>query len=339
MILVTGGTGLVGSHLLYHLTVKDDKIRAIYRTEDSLEKVKKVFSYYTSQVEAHFSKVEWIQADITEVPSLIPAFINVTHVYHCAAFISFDPKDYREMRKVNIHGTAIIANLAIDKKVKKLCFVSSIAAVGEAANGELISEECEWNKELDHSGYSITKYGAEMEIWRASQENIDVVIVNPGVILGSGFWNEGSGKMFNKINHKLTYYTKGITGFVSVKDVVKSMILLMSSNIKNERFILVSQNKCFKEIFDLIADNLGKNRPNKEVKRWQTEILWRISWLISFFTKKTPLLSKYSAKAAHNKSFYSSEKLVKSVDFTFTLIEKSINEIATDFLSDQEATL
>ena len=224
MILVTGGTGLVGSHLLYHLTLKDDKIRAIYRAESSLEKVKKVFSFYADDIETQFSKIEWFQADITDVPAMIPAFFDVKQVYHCAAFISFNSKDYREMRKINIHGTAIIANLAIDAKVDKICFVSSIAAVGEAKNNEFTTEECEWNKDADNSGYSITKYGAEMEIWRASQENVDVVIVNPGVILGSGFWNTGSGKLFSQIFNGFKYYTEGITGFVSVQDVVKPMI-------------------------------------------------------------------------------------------------------------------
>ena len=333
MILVTGGTGLVGSHLLYHLTLKDEKVRAIYRTESSLEKVKKVFSFYTDMVEPQFSKIEWFQADITEVPAMIPAFTNVTQVYHCAALISFNPKDYREMRKVNIHGTAIIVNLSIDAKVKKLCFVSSIAAVGEASPGNAVTEDCEWNKELDHSGYSITKYGAEMEIWRASQENVEVVIVNPGVILGSGFWNEGSGKIFTKINNGLAYYTEGITGFVSVKDVVKAMILLTESTIKNERFILVSQNKSFKEIFGIIADHLSKKRPYKQLKKWHTEILWRMAWVISLCTQKAPLLSKYSAKAAHGQTFYSSEKILKAIPFMFTPLEISIKSITTHFLS------
>jgi nucleoside-diphosphate-sugar epimerase len=331
MILVTGGTGLVGSHLLYHLSLGNDKIRAIYRTTSSLEKVKKVFSFYTND-KTLFSKIEWFQADITEVPAMIPAFVNVKQVYHCAAFISFNPKDYREMRKVNIHGTAIIVNLAIDAKIEKLCFVSSIAAVGDSLKGNSITEENEWNKELDNSGYSITKFGAEMEVWRASQEDVAVVIVNPGVILGSGFWNAGSGKIFTQVYNGLNYYTEGITGFVSVQDVVKPMILLMNSAIKNERFILVSENKSFKEIFFLIADAFGKKRPFRKIKPWQTAIFWRLTWGISKITGIAPLLSKYSAKSAHSISRYSSEKIEKAVDFKFEKIEKSIKRICDAYL-------
>ena len=138
MILVTGGTGFVGAHLLYHLVKNGEKIRAIYRSEEKISRVKEVFSFY-SENDKLISKIEWFKADITQVPSMIPAFKNVTKVYHCAAFISFNPKDYIEMRKVNIHGTAIIVNLAIDTKIDKLCFVSSIASVGDAVNGQFYS--------------------------------------------------------------------------------------------------------------------------------------------------------------------------------------------------------
>ena len=329
MILVTGGTGLVGAHLLYHLIKNDEKVRAIYRSKDRIEKVKEVFSFYTDD-DSLISKIEWFKADITQVPVMIPAFKGVTHLYHCAALISFDPKDYREMRKVNIHGTAILVNLAIDAKIKKLCFVGSIASVGDSITGGLITEQCEWNKEADNSGYSITKFGAEMEVWRASQEGVEVVIVNPGVILGSGFWNSGSGKLFSQVNNGFKYYTEGITGFVGVKDVVKPMILLMNSDVKNERFILVSENKSFKEVFFTIAAALGKRPPSIKIKPWQTAILWRVSWVISKFTGKTPLLSKYSARSAHSVSKYSSEKIKKVLNFEFEKIDDVIQRVGSN---------
>lgn len=330
MILVTGGTGFVGSHLLVQLCLEHNNIRAIFRTNSSLEKVKKVFSFLTDDVTL-FEKIEWFQADITDISSMIPAFVGVKQLYHCAAFISFNPKDYREMRKINIHGTAIVVNLAIDAKVEKFCFVSSIAAVGESLTNELITEENEWNKELDNSGYSITKFGAEMEVWRASQEGVKVVIVNPGVILGSEFWDSGSGKLFSQVYNGIDFYTEGITGFVDVKDVAKAMILLMKSDVYNERFILVSENKSFKEIFFLIADAFGKKRPSKKVTKWQTEIFWRLAWLYSKFSGKEPLLSKYSARSAHSISRYSSEKILKTVSFEFQKIDDCIQEIVAKF--------
>ncbi|MGG6229899.1 NAD-dependent epimerase/dehydratase family protein [Tenacibaculum sp. SDUM215027] len=331
MILVTGGTGLVGSHLLYYLSQKNDKIRAVFRTEEKREYVKKIFSFYTDNAQEYFSKIEWVKADITDIPSLEPVFNNITQVYHCAALVSFNPKDYRKMRQVNIEGTANLINFAIDTNVDKFCFVSSIAAVGNAINGKPINEENEWVDNDENHGYAITKYGAEMEVWRGSQEDLNIVIVNPGVILGGGFWNEGSGKMFTQINSGFKFYTEGITGFIGVNDVVKAMINLMDSNIKNERFILVSENKSFKEILFCIADNLNKNRPSKKVGKLITSIFWRADWLLTILTGKEPLLTKDSAKSAHNESFYTSEKITEQLDFEFEPINDVIARISKEF--------
>ena len=330
MILVTGATGFVGAHLLYQLAETNEHVRAIYRSEKTIEKVTEVFSLYGADASL-ISKIEWFKADITDVPSMIPAFYGVKKVYHCAAFISFNPKDYREMRKVNIHGTAIIVNLSIDAKVNKICFVSSIASIGNSIYGEPSTEENEWNSQDDNSGYSITKFGAEMEVWRASQEGIDVVIVNPGIILGGGFWNAGSGKLFTKIFHGLKFYTEGKTGFVGVKDVVKTMVFLTNSTIKNERFILVSENKSYKEVFFLIADALKKKRPYKRIHRWKMELLWRVSSFLSIITGKEPLLSKYAAKSANSTSLYTSKKVQEILPFKFQTIEAVVKEVSENY--------
>ena len=331
MILVTGGTGLVGSHLLYHLTQKNEHIRAVYRSEESLQKVRNVFSYYTTEIDTPFSKIEWQKADITDVPSMIPVFEGIKFVYHCAAFISFDPKDYIEMRKVNIHGTAIMANLAIDAKVEKFCYVSSIAAIGDDPKKPTVDESNEWNGNEKNHGYAITKYGGEMEVWRASQEGVDTVIVNPGVILGSGFWNSGSGKLFSQIANGFKFYTHGTTGFVGVQDVVKSMISLMENTGINERFILVSENKSFKDVLFKIADELGKKRPSTLVKPWQSELFWRGEWLISKLTSRRTRMSKSSAKSLHSISNYSSGKIQKSIGFEFQKIDEVIEQVCKNY--------
>ena len=334
MILVTGGTGLVGAHLLYHLIKNEEKVRAIYRSEEKIEKVKEVFSCY-GDAASFMNNIEWFKADITDVPAMIPAFLGIKKVYHCAAFISFNPKDYREMRKVNIHGTAIIVNLSIAAKIDKICFVGSIASVGNSLNGGIITEENEWDSQEDNSGYSITKLGAEMEIWRASQEGVSVVIVNPGIILGSSFWNTGSGKLFSLVYNGLKYYTEGVTGFVGVKDVVKSMVLLMNSEIENERFILVSENKSFKEIFFSIAVAFDKKPPSKKIKSWQTGLFWRVSSLLSSLTGNTPFLTKYSARSAHSISKYSSQKIEKSLNIQFEKIEDVVQEVCEDYMNNE----
>ena len=224
MILVTGGTGLVGSHLLYKLLKTNNKIRAIYRREHKLALVKKVFSYYSADDESLFEQIEWVEADITDIPALQRAFQDIDYVYHCAAFVSFEPDKYHVLRKINIEGTANVVNFCLSHQVKKLCYVSSIAAIGHQQNPQqLITEDTNWNQDADNSVYAITKYGAEIEVWRGSQEGIDAVIINPGIIIGPGFWNSGgSSSLIKKIYKGMPYYTHGVTAYVDVDDVVRA---------------------------------------------------------------------------------------------------------------------
>ena len=334
MILVTGGTGLVGSHLLYQLSLENDTIKAIYRKNSNLQAVKNVFSYFSEDFETLFKKIQWIEADITDVVALENAFKNVTEVYHSAALVSFNPKDYREMRKINIEGTSNIVNFSIENNIRKLCFVSSIAAVGKSINKKPINETNEWDIEKSNYGYAISKYGAEIEIWRASQEGVPVVIVNPGVILGAGFWKNGSGKIFDKIYKGFKFYSEGVTGYVSVNDVVKAMLALMKSDIQNERFILVAENISFKEIFTQIALNFNKNKPSIKVTKLMSEIAWRIEKVKSFLINKPPLLTKQSSKSIHQKRYFSSEKIKNTLNFKFQPISKSIAEICKFYLKD-----
>ena len=327
MILVTGGTGLVGSHLLYQLSLENDVIKAIHRKSSNLLAVKKVFSYFSKEYESLFQKIKWIEADITDIVSLEEVFKDITEVYHSAALVSFNSKDYNAMRAINIEGTSNIVNFCIANKVKKLCFVSSIATIEKSLDNKFMSEADEWNMEKVSYGYAMTKYGAEMEVWRASQEGVPVVIVNPGVILGAGFWHQGSGAIFSKIDKGFSFYTEGVTGFVSVNDVVKAMLLLMKSDIENERYILVSENSSFKDIFDQIAQNFGKKPPSIKATKLMAAIGWRLEKLKSIFTNKPPTLTKQTAKSIHDKRYYSSEKIQKELNYNFENISETLQNI------------
>ena len=332
MVLVTGGTGLVGSHLLYHLLLKNNiQVRAIHTQSSDLNAVKKVFTYYSSNGESLFNKIRWVEADLNTIPALELAFQDITQVYHCAAMISFSSREYQKMRRVNIEGTTNIVNLCISNHIKKLCFVSSIAAIENGNEGELVNESDNWTNTSDKSGYSITKYGAEMEVWRGSQEGIDVIIVNPGVILGSGFWHKGTGTMFRRINNGLKFYTEGITGFVGVKDVVQAMILLMSSDVTNQRFILVSENLSFRKVLSLIAASLNKETPKIKINKFMSELLWRFEFLRSRITLSAPLLTKYTARSSVSNHPYTSEKIENTLGFEFTKISDCINNTAAHF--------
>ena len=326
MILVTGATGLVGSHLLLQLLENNQKVRAMYRNAAALEKTKTLFhSYNNVDLLDH---IEWIQADITDVPSLENAFVNIDYVYHCASLISFDPNDEKQLRKTNIEGTANVVNFCLDFKIKKLCYVSSIAALGDLKEFEnTITEATEWNPEVMHSDYAISKYGAEMEVWRGQQEGLAVTVVNPGVILGQGFWKSGSGLLFTQVAQGLSFFTKGSTGFVCVTDVVKSMIQCMEKQTSGERFIVVADNISYEKIVKTIAQALKVKTPNLYVRPWMTEIYWRIDGLISMLLNKKRILSQSMARSLHQTDWYSNEKIKSELGFEFQDIESCIIEV------------
>jgi len=338
MILVTGGTGLVGSHLLYQLALENEQLVAIHRKTSNLDYVKKVFSYFCTKEEASllFKKIQWIEADINDIPALDKAFENIDYVYHCAAVVSFDSKDYHLMRKVNIEGTANIVNLALSHKVKKLVHISSIATIEKKEGSDQIDESNEWDNEKNNYGYAISKFGAEMEVWRAGQEGLDIAIVNPGVIFGSGFWQLGPNALLDKVYNGFKFYTKGVTGFVTATDVAKAMRLVMQSTVTNERFILVSENKSFKDLMQLFAENLAVKTPKIYAKPWLTEIVWRLDSIKSSITGKTALISKHSSRVSHYKYYYSSEKIKNTLNFEFAPFDTEIATICKNYLNDKK---
>ncbi|MFD2822847.1 NAD-dependent epimerase/dehydratase family protein [Lacinutrix iliipiscaria] len=334
MILVTGGTGLVGSHLLFELASSNQNVRAIYRTKQKLEVVKKVFSYFSDDADLLFNKIDWVEANILDIPALTEAFQNINYVYHCAAFISFDPKDYYELRQINIDGTANIVNLSVANSIKKLCYVSSISTLGTCDDHSLISEETYWSPEADNSVYGITKYGAEMEVWRGTQEGLGAVIINPGLIIGAGFWESGSGMLFTKVHRGLSHYVTGTSGYVSVKDVIKCMTQLMESKIINERFIVVSENLSFKQFTEMASKYLMVKAPKKSVTPLMLKIAWRFDWLKSFITGKPRSLTKQNANTALTITNYNNNKIVEALNFSFTPIKTSIKDVSEQFLKE-----
>ena len=320
MILVTGATGLVGSHLVLHLLEQGQQVKALFRNENGKQKVKSVFDHHNKQ--DLYGKIHWCRADILDIPSLEDAFQDVNYVYHCAALISFDPKEEENLRKINIEGTQNIISFCIDFKIKKLCYVSSIAALGDLAPHErIVTEECEWNPEMQHSDYAISKYGAEMEVWRAQQEGLDVVVVNPGVILGPLFWTEGSGEIYTKVKKGLPFYTKGTTGFVCVNDVVTLLSLLMKSDIVGEKFILISENKTYQELVFAISETLQARKPKLYSDKLLTSFAWRIDWFFATFFGKKRILTKDLASALHTKDTYSNERIIKQLGYKFIEVD------------------
>lgn len=335
MILVTGATGLVGTHLLVKLVQEQQPIRALYRSEAKKEHCRKVFSYYFSEGDTAFDQIEWVQTDLNDIPELSEAFIGITHVYHCAAKISFNPAHRLKLRKVNIDGTANIVNLCLIHKVTKLCYVSSIATLEEEPAKSTIDETAEWNPETLKSVYAITKYGAEMEVWRGTQEGLQAVVVNPGIIIGPGFFDSGSGFLFKRIYAGMRYYTTGTTGYVAITDVIDIMHTLMNGNYTNERYVVVGENLSYKEAFSMIAKALKKPVPTRKASPSLLKFAMYLQRIgnILFRTKRS--IFRASIQSAFSNSNYANDKVITELNHTFTPIEKAVQETATLFLKDR----
>ena len=335
MILVTGGTGLVGSHLIYQLTLENNVIRATHRADSDIERVKLLFKFYSKDFNQLFKKIEWIEADLNNLSQLQDAFKDISFVYHCAAYISFDPSRYETLRRVNIRGTANIVNLCINNKIKKLCHVSSVATLGY--NIKEIDENNYWDGNKHKSAYAISKYGAEMEVWRGVQEGVKSVIINPGIIIGPGFSKSAFGTIIKMVTNKKRFHTCGKTGYVDVRDIANIMIRLMNSKIENERYILVNKNLSYKKVIDMVSSNLGLKKKSTFVSKSKLKIALVFDLVSSKFLNEERKLSRALCKTLTREFNYSSKKIKKSLNFEFTSILETF-EKSCQFYSQEKSS-
>lgn len=310
-VLVTGGAGLLGKELISQLLKEGKQVIALINK--------------TPLANVDSDKLQQINCNILDIIGLEEAMLGVDQVYHCAAIVSFNPAQQKEMFKINIEGTANVVNAALNAGVKKLVHVSSVAALGRLRESEPITEKMNWTEETSNSKYGQSKYLGELEVWRGIAEGLDAVIVNPVIILGAGEWNAGSSQLFKIAYNEFPWYTEGVTGFVDVQDVAKAMINLMESDISSERFIISAENKSYRDVFNLIARAFNKKQPSKKVTPLLAKIVWRLEAIKSLFSGKNPLLTRETAATAMAVVHFNNSKLLQYLPaFTYQSIEASI---------------
>jgi nucleoside-diphosphate-sugar epimerase len=337
MILLTGATGLVGSHILFQLLSEGKKVRALYRSEAAKASVEKVFACYHEHPKALMEKAEWMQGDILDIPVLEDAFEDITQVIHSAAVVSFNPRRKQEIMETNLNGTRNMVNLSLDFGVEKFGYVSSVAAIGRGKDGLGISEKTEWQNSTQNSDYSLSKYQAEMELWRGTEEGLPVVIINPSIILGPGFWDQSSGKLFSAVYKKFPFYSRGANAFVDVKDVARVMIALMESDIVNESFVLAPWNKTYREVMNAMAEEMGRKKPRIAANGLLIGAAWRYERLLNVFLNKEPGLTKHTAEVGMRVNTYNSEKIMRTLGYSFRPLDETIREYSKLFLKDKKA--
>lgn len=324
-VLVTGGTGFLGAYILQELVLQGFSVRAIRRRPQT--------PFYIP--ENILSKVEWIDGDILDVVSLQEAMQGMDAVIHSAAKVSFDPRDKSTLYKINIEGTANVVNAAVSTGVQRFVHISSVAAIGRDVSGEMVTEEKKWVLSKYTTPYALSKHYAEMEVWRGGAEGLNTVVVNPSTILGYGDWHTSSCAIFKSVYDEFPWYTTGINGFVGVEDVAKAVVLLMQTDVSGERYIINNVNWSFQQMLNTIADGFGKKRPHKEATPFLGGIAWRMEKVKSFFSGKSPLLTRHSARVAQSKTHFDNRKLLAALpQFSFTPLEQIIAKACRQYVEN-----
>ena len=318
MILVTGATGFVGSELICLLVKKKLNVVGLYRNEIQKNKTIHIIKSRLKKNTEKLKKIKWIKANLKDFSSLENAFFGIKKVYHCAALVSMAFKDQKRLLKINQEGTSHIVNLCLKNNIKKLVYVSSIAALGNDKYENEINESSPWDNSIEKTTYSYSKYVAELEVWRGSEEGLPIVIVNPGVILGN---KSPINSMFNSIRKGFNFFPSGSTGLVEINDVVYLMFHLMESNITNERFILVAENWSYKKIYEMTLKKYNKKIKLFPLPKSIFYLAWIIEKTISFFGFKKRFLSKALIRSLYEDKQINGNKIKSKISFSYSPIE------------------
>jgi nucleoside-diphosphate-sugar epimerase len=324
-ILLTGASGFLGGYLVQALSGNGYSVRALYRNTPPVPPLQQL------------PGVEWVQADLLDVYDVEAVLEGIEGVIHSAATVSFAAGDADALLHNNRETTANLVNGMIDAQTSRLVHVSSVAAIGRSKEGAVLTEEVLWEESKANSVYARSKWAAEAEAWRGAAEGLSVAIVNPGIILGAPLqpegWHSGSAALMSVVNREFPFYTEGVNGWVDVKDVVRSILLLLESPIGEERFIL-AQNASYKEVFTLMAGALDKKPPHIRATPWMSGLVWRWNAIRSAFGKPATV-TRETARTAQQQVRYSSDKFRKTFpDYAFTPLEQTIQTMGDAFRRD-----
>jgi nucleoside-diphosphate-sugar epimerase len=327
MILVTGATGLLGSHLLIQLAEQGETCRALYRNKAKINDVHGLFCFYfREKAEEKWLSIEWVQGDLLDLSSLEEAMSGISHVYHCAALVSFFKADFEACIQQNRIATANVVNFSLRNKVEKLCYVSSTAAVGVNTKGAS-TEANKWEPGSEVSGYSVSKFLAEKEVWRGIEEGLNAVIINPCVIFGPGDWNSSSLAIFKAAKKGMPFYPPGSNAIVDARDVANAMIQFMKSNISKERFLCVGPNLTFKALFSKLSEKLGKKEPRYSSPKFIALFYALINELLGHITGKSSGISIESVHSGYKTISYDRSKIEKAIPIHFHTLDETIENV------------
>ncbi|MBL7980674.1 MAG: NAD-dependent epimerase/dehydratase family protein [Flavobacteriales bacterium] len=327
MELVTGGTGIVGAHVLLELAATGRSVRALQRPGTDVSVVERIFTHYRPDAKTLLEHIHWVPGDILDMPSLADAMVGVTHVYHAAAMVSFDPRDARHMQKVNVEGTANVVNAALVAGVRRLCHVSSVASIGEGRKGEPRHEGLQWQADGNTSTYALSKYEAEMEVVRGIAEGLDAVMVNPCVVLGPGIPGRSSMTLVERLAKGTRFFPAGSNAVVDARDVASAMVTLMEQGASGERYILAGENLGYKELFGLLAKAFGRPEPSYPLPAWALQLAWRAERIRTTLFGGRAFVTRSTVHTALSQKSYDASKAQRA-GIAFRTAEQAVANVA-----------
>ncbi len=319
-IFITGATGFLGSYILRFLVRDGHDIYAMRRAHSRMDMIADIQD-----------KVAWTVGDIGDIDLIHNIIDSDTVIIHAAAKISFERKQAKKMHRVNVQATKQLVDMAIDKKAKRFIHISSIAALGKYHDNRTIDENIEWEDSLEHSTYGISKQMGEREVWRGHAEGLEVVILNPSLILGAGYWNSSSANIMTQLAKGTPFYPVGMTGMVDVRDVAKFVTLAIDKAVCGHRYIISGENRTYKDYFEHTCEALGVKPPKKPLTTMWRGLAWRSAGIYAAIFRQPQLITRQNLAASATSASYDNNKSRESFQFEYTNIEMTWQAAAKSY--------
>jgi nucleoside-diphosphate-sugar epimerase len=319
-ILVTGASGMVGSYIVRNLLLEGYvNITGCRRESSNLE-----------YIGDFINTIDWVVLDILDPMVVFQTVKHAEVVIHTAAAVDFQGQ-FERLYKVNVEGTATLVNAALEANVKKFVYISSTAALGRKSRKNIIDENTEWEYSKYNTDYAISKYHAELEVWRGVAEGLKAVVLNPSFILGTGDWNKSSLQLIKKIDAGIWLYPSGSNGFVDVRDVAKSVFLALKDGVIGERYIISAENSSYKKIIDLIAKELEKKPPSLKLPYTVGYIGGKLGDLVSIIKPNLFPVNMDIIRNLYSDNNYLPTKSIDGLGMDYISIEQSVEDVVNAY--------
>lgn len=334
-IVITGATGLVGSHLTAELV--RNGCRKLTLPVRSMRSLPKLYDTLNREgVAIDDVELETVETSLMNPVMLKRVFKGADMVFHCAAAVAIGGMDDKTLIDINAGITSHVVNAALECGIGKLIYVSSIATITAShEEGRCADELSVMDNFTGKSGYTVSKLLAEYEVKRGRIQGLKTIVVNPATILGAGDYKSGSSAVVPLLSRGLPFYTEGVTAFVDVKDVAKALVMLsVSEKAVGGEFILSAGNFSYRELMDTASRISGKRPPRYRLGRKVLSAASGTDKMIASITRRRQLMTKEMADILLRKYYYAGDKIKKTINFDYTSLEDTLRRLIMQYKRD-----